>query len=102
MVWGAGKFVVKTARVYRVKRGGYVYIEALVLSDAVMFTEKGTKRLNMLVKTLLLRRTKNQTDPGGKPLVSKHSRYVNVKYLYCSSQYRERKMFFGYIVVAGT
>ena len=41
----------------------------------VMFTEKGTKRLNMLVKTLLLRRTKNQTDPGGKPLVSIHSLY---------------------------
>ena len=33
-------------------------------------SDKGKQRLNTLIKTLLLRRTKDQTRKEGKPLVS--------------------------------
>ena len=35
-----------------------------------LLSEKGKQRLNTLIKSLLLRRTKDQTDKEGKALVS--------------------------------
>lgn len=49
---------------------GNIYDKQVVWFWYILFIDKGKQRLNTLVKTLLLRRTKEQTDKTGKPLVS--------------------------------
>ena len=44
----------------------------------LMFTATGHSRLNVLVKTLLLRRTKTQTGESGKPLVGGGGRGIGM------------------------
>jgi hypothetical protein len=47
-------------------------IKQRFLTTHIVFLESGHSRLNVLVKCLLLRRTKTQIDKAGKPLVRKN------------------------------
>ena len=67
---GNGTLAVDSTRTKLHNGTTWIISSVVVIVCLCLPTAKGTQRLNMLVKTLLLRRTKGQTGAGGKPLVS--------------------------------